>query len=533
MRIPLVCVVSVIVLVASGCSRDKAPPAAAPAATATAAPPSAAPPARPKETIFTAPELMQMVAPIALFPDALVAQMLMAATYPGDVADAAAWSKANPGAKGDDAVKQVANQPWDPSVQSLVAFPQVLDSMGKQPAWVQRLGDAFLAQPDDVMDAIQQLRRKAQANGTLASNQYQKVSSQPAAAHTAQAAPSAPPPPSDQAVGGHASAPAPAGDTIIIESSDPQTVYVPSYDPNTAYGTWDYPAYPPPYYPPPAAYYPMGGALATGMMFGVGLAITDSLWGDVDWNDSDIDIDVNRYNNVNTNRQINSNRSTWNHNAANRDGVPYRDQYNRQNNSQRLDGADRRSEYRGEDARRTQSREQARASMEKRGVETPARSNQEARSRAQAATGDRAQAANRDQARDRAQAQTRNRAQADRAQGAGRDQARDRAQASTQNRSQGQARHRQSQTNAQARSSARGQQQARQSPRDNAFAGASRPQESRAAAQRGQSSRASAQRPSSARSSGQQVQRQSSPRQSSPRQSPQRSSPQRQGGNRR
>ncbi|GAB1595636.1 DUF3300 domain-containing protein [Lysobacter claricitrinus] len=544
MRIPLVCVVSAALLLTSSCSRDKAP-AAAPATTAAAttpaiAPAAPAPAARPKEVVFTAPELMQMVAPIALYPDALVAQVLMAATYPGDVADAAAWSKAHPDAKGDDAVKQVASQPWDPSVQSLVAFPQVLAAMGGQGAWVQRMGDAFLAQPDDVMDAIQQLRHKAKAKGNLESNQYQKISSQPAAAASAQSAPVAPAQPSDQgAVGGYESAP--AGDTIIIESSDPQTVYVPSYDPNTAYGNWDYPDYPPTYYPPPPNYYPMGGALATGLMFGVGLAITDSLWGDVDWNDNDINIDVDRYNSINSNRQINANQANWNHNAANRDGVPYRDQYNRQNNSQRLEGADRRSEYRGEDAQRTQSREQARASMEKRGVDAPARSNQEARDRAQAATRDRAQAGSRDQARERAQAQTRDRAQVDRAQSASRDQARDRAQSSqrqqqasranAQNRSQASARHKQSQSNTQARSAARSQQQTRQSPRNNAFAGASRPQESRASAQRGQASNASAQR---SRSSGQQAQRQSSQRQSSQRQAPQRqSSPQRQSGNRR
>ncbi|MGY3264410.1 DUF3300 domain-containing protein [Lysobacter sp. HA35] len=547
MRIPLVCVVSAALLLTTSCSRDKAPAAATPATTATAAAPAAptpasAPAARPKEVIFTAPELMQMVAPIALYPDALVAQVLMAATYPGDVADAAAWSKAHPDAKGDDAVKQVGSQPWDPSVQSLAAFPQVLAAMGAQGPWVQRLGDAFLAQPDDVMDAIQQLRHKAKANGTLDSNKYQKVSSQPVAA-SAQAAPVAAAAPAGDAMGGYETAPAPVmSDNIVIESSDPQTVYVPSYDPNTAYGAWDYPAYPPTYYPPPANYYPMGGALATGMMFGVGLAVADSLWGGMNWNNNDINVNVNRYNNINSNRQINANQNTWNHNAANRDGVPYRDQYDRQNNSQRLDGADRRAEYRGEDAQRTQSREQARASMEKRGVDSPARTNQEARNRAQAATNDRAQAASRDQARDRAQAQTRDRAQADRAQTAGRDQARDRAQASAQrpqsrdgaqNRSQAPPRHKQSQSNTQAHSAAR-QQQTRQSPSDNAFAGASRPQESRASAQRGQASDASARRSSSSRSSGQQAQRQSSQRQSSQRQAPQRQSGgQRQAGGRR
>ena len=200
-----------------------------------------------------------MVAPIALYPDPLVAQVLMAATYPGDVAEAAAWAKANPSANGDAAVRQVANQPWDPSVQSLVAFPQALAALGQDPPWVQRLGDAFLAQPDDVMDAIQRLRHKAQGAGNLASNEYQKVSVQPAAP-AAQAAP-------EPSMGSVESYPAPVSETIIIESADPETVYVPSYDPNTAYGQWDYPSYPPSYYPPPQSYYPMGGALATGLMW--------------------------------------------------------------------------------------------------------------------------------------------------------------------------------------------------------------------------------------------------------------------------
>ena len=94
---------------------------------------------------FSKEQLDQMMAPIALYPDSLLSQVLMAATYPADVAEAAKWSKANPGQKGEAALKAVADQPWDPSVQSLVAFPQVLQTMGDQPDWVQNLGDAFLA----------------------------------------------------------------------------------------------------------------------------------------------------------------------------------------------------------------------------------------------------------------------------------------------------------------------------------------------------------------------------------------------------
>ncbi|QSX79186.1 DUF3300 domain-containing protein [Agrilutibacter solisilvae] len=186
--------------------------------------------------MFRREELDQMVAPIALYPDELLAQVLMASTYPGDVADAVAWSKANPNAKGDDAVRQAGSQPWDPSVQALVAFPQALTVLGQDPGWVQRLGDAFLAQPGDVMDAVQRLRQKAQTAGNLQTNEYQRVSME--------AAPPAPAP----AVGGVIEQ-APA-QTIIIEAADPEVVYVPSYNPTEVYGSWDYPAYPPPYYPP-------------------------------------------------------------------------------------------------------------------------------------------------------------------------------------------------------------------------------------------------------------------------------------------
>ncbi len=523
MRIPLVYVVSAVLLLASGCSRDKpATPATAPAtAPAAAAAPAAVPAAVPRQRVFGVEELDQMVAPIALYPDPLLAQVLMATTYPGDVAEAAAWAKAHPDANGDAAVRQVANQPWDPSVQSLVAFPQALAALGQDPPWVQRLGDAFLAQPDDVMDSIQRLRHKAQAAGNLASNEYQKVSVEPAAP-AAQAAP-------EPAMGGVESYPPPVSETIIIESADPQTVYVPSYDPNTAYGEWDYPSYPPSYYPPPAAYYPMGGMLATGLAWGVGFAVADSLWGDADWDNGDIDIDVDSYNNINSNRQIDRSQSNWNHNAANRDGVPYRDQGNRDRNNRRLDGAENRAEFRGEDANRARSREQARKSMEKRGVATPARSNQEAR--------DRAQSASREQARQRADTANRERAQADRSRqqaervrsdraqadrSRSQAQSRDRAQASQRQqqasrdtaRRQQETRHRQSQSNNQARSQARSQHQSRQSSRNSAFQGASRPQQSRQSAQRGQQSHASAQRGGSRGGGGRQAQRSAPQRQS-------------------
>lgn len=307
---------------------------------------------------FSNAELDQMTAPIALYPDTLLAQVLMATTYPGDVADAAKWSKQNKNAKGEEAVKQVENQPWDPSVQSLVAFPQVLETLSQDPAWVQKLGDAFLAKPDAVMASVQRLRNKAQEAGNLKSNEQQVVKTEPATG--AMAAESVP-------------------QTIIIESPDPEVVYVPSYS-SSVYGPWAYPAYPPYYY----GYYP-GAALFS---FGVGVAIGGALWGDCNWGGGDIDIDVNNNFNRNTNRERTTNRGDrgqggkWQHNSANRDGVPYRDQRSRDQFGKGREGAAQRDSYRGRDPSRDASRDRARQSMSSRGFDTPATSNREARDRA-------------------------------------------------------------------------------------------------------------------------------------------------------
>ncbi len=241
MRISWVYAVSVVVFLSGATTLAQTPDTPpAPVETAAVAPPA-------KDPVFTQEQLEQMAAPIALYPDPLLAQVLMASTYPGEVAEAVTWSKANPNAKGDDAVKQVANQPWDPSVQALVAFPQVLATLGQDPVWVQRLGDAFLAQPDDLMSGVQNLRRQAQAAGNLESNQYQNV--------TVQVAAPAPAPADRPKAETLPAAPASSNSTIIIQPADPQVVYVPTYNPTTTYGTWPYPASPPAYYPPPPAYY--------------------------------------------------------------------------------------------------------------------------------------------------------------------------------------------------------------------------------------------------------------------------------------
>lgn len=291
---------------------------------------------------FTQPQLDQLVAPIALYPDPVLAQILMASTYPSNVVQAVQWSRDNPKAQGDSAVKRVADQPWDPSVKSLVALPQLLALMGENPEWVQNLGDAFLAQPDDVMNTVQKLRQAAQKNGSLTSNAQQKVIIQPA--NTTRI-----PSKSTTVVTSHPQ-------TIIIEPTNPQVVYVPSYNPNVVYGTWATPAYPPVYLPPPPGEQFTNG-LVSGIGFGIGVATTYALFSSLDWHDDDhhhhdddhhhddgyhddghggnyhqgnnyvnnshVNINVNNYNHI-TGGNIGG-ATQWQHNPAYRAGVPYHD----------------------------------------------------------------------------------------------------------------------------------------------------------------------------------------------------------------
>lgn len=293
-------------------------------------PPPAAPADQASAPKLDAQQLDALTAPIAAYPDPLLAQLLMAATFPDDVVAAAAWSKAHPDLKGDDAVKAVASMPWDPSVQSLVAFPQALATMAQNPNWVEAIGQAFLAQSGDVMDSVQRLRQKAVAAGNLKTSPQQKVEVQQAT------------------------------QTIVIQPADPQVVYVPAYNPTTFYGTWPSPTYPPTYLPPPPGY-AVGTALATGLAFGAGIAITNSLWGGCDWGGHDVNVNVNRYNNINVNHRIDANRTTSNWNRTN--AINNRNQMQA---SGRLKGggvsgaggAADRSAYRGRDnAQRDQARQ--------------------------------------------------------------------------------------------------------------------------------------------------------------------------------
>ena len=218
--------------------------------------------------------------------------------------EAARWAKATPGLKGDALTSALEKEDWDPSVKSLVNFPQVLEMMNEKLDWTQKLGDAFLAQQKDVMDTVQKLRQKADAQGNLKSSEEQKVVVEKETK------------------------------TIIIESANPQVVYVPTYNPTVVYGVWPYPAYPPYFYYPPG--YAAGAALFS---FGVGIAVGAAwgyAWGGCNWHGGDVDIDINRNTNINNN--INrgqykdkvtggqGGRGEWKHNPEHRKGVSYRDQ---------------------------------------------------------------------------------------------------------------------------------------------------------------------------------------------------------------
>lgn len=295
---------------------------------------------------FTHAELDQMLAPIALFPDALLSQVLMAATYPSDAALAVDWAFAHRSLEGDAAVKAVQDKPWDPSVQSLVAFPQVLAMFGEDPQWVQNLGDAFLGQPGEVMDSVQFLRAKAQAAGNLASNEHQVVTVEPA-----------PPPPTVIVV----NAPPPPTQIITIVPANPRIVFVPIYNPVWAFGPWWHPAFPPFFFPPPPRWgWGWSSAANAGFWWGAGIGVSYALWGGVDWRRRNVNINVNNWNNININRRIDSRDRNvdWRHEVRNRRGVPYRDAATRDRLRQSVGDARTRENYRGRDEQRDRARQE-------------------------------------------------------------------------------------------------------------------------------------------------------------------------------
>jgi hypothetical protein len=270
-----------------------------------AAPPGILAQSTEEQKLFKQEELDQILAPIALYPDDLLTQVLMASTYPLEIVQAERWAKQNKSLKGDALAGALEKQDWDPSVKSLVNFPDVLTMMSEKLDWTQKLGDAFLEQEKEVMDTVQKLRQKANEAGNLKTTSEQKVIVEKETK------------------------------TIVIEPANPQVVYVPTYNPTVVYGAWWYPSYPPYYY------YPPGYAAGAAFSFAAGVAVGAAwgyAWGHSNWHGGDVDIDVDRNTNINNNIDRSKykdkagtgtgqgGKGKWEHNPEHRKGASYRDQ---------------------------------------------------------------------------------------------------------------------------------------------------------------------------------------------------------------
>ena len=271
---------------------------------------------QPTSRRFGQEELDQMLAPIALYPDSLLAQILMASTYPLEVVQAERWVNANRNLGGDQLNDALDQKDWDPSVKALVPFPQVLSMMNERLEWTQKLGDAFLDQQDEVMDTVQRLRARAQAAGNLRDTEEQRVMAED---------------------GG-----------IVIEPVNPEVVYVPVYDPTVIYGPWWYPAFPPFFFPlPPGVIFVRGFGFWRGVTVG---RAWDHGWGYWDWRHHYVNVNVNR--NININRNISITRTNiqttrWQHDVSHRKGVTYRNEATRERYGQSVKGAETRRDFRG------------------------------------------------------------------------------------------------------------------------------------------------------------------------------------------
>jgi hypothetical protein len=242
------------------------------------------------EAKFSEDQLMQIAAPIALYPDNLLAQVFMAATYPIEIVQADRWRKANAKLTGDALDAALKDQDWDPTVKSLCTFPEVLDKLSQNLDWAQDLGDAFLSQREDLMNAVQKVRKKAKDDGKLESNEQQKVVVEK--------------------------------ETIVIQSTSPDVIYVPTYYPSVVYAAPVY-YYPAVYAPPPPAY--------TFCTFAAGVAVGYACWGNCNWGHCDVDVDVDHNYNYNKNTSRNPDRNTgqgngkFQHDPTHRRGANYRD----------------------------------------------------------------------------------------------------------------------------------------------------------------------------------------------------------------
>jgi hypothetical protein len=297
---------------------DPGPAAIPAAATEPADAPRESQPAVARQT-FEQAELDEMLAPVALYPDSLLSQVMMAATYPLEVVQADRWRKSNANLAGDALAKALEEQPWDPSVKSLVNTPDVLAMMSDKLDWTVRLGDAFIGQQQQVMDTVQDLRRRAQEAGTLKNTPEQRVTTLVEAQPLVETQPV-------------------IEREIIIERTDPDVVYVPVYDPYVSYGTWRYPYHRPFFWCPPT--YPVGWS---GVWFGLSYHCGPAwgyAWGRPDWRRRCVDVDVHRHARFNSHIDRNhfqrqfakrgdalrvADGRTWTHDPSHRRGVWYRD----------------------------------------------------------------------------------------------------------------------------------------------------------------------------------------------------------------
>src|SRR6266404_5482667 len=254
-------------------------------------------------------QLDSLVAPIALYPDPLLSQTLVSSTYPLEIIQLQQWLDKNKNLKDKALTEAVKKQTWDPSVQAMAALPDVAKRLADDIQWTTDLGNAFLAQQSDVMDAVQRMRKKAQSSGALKSNQQMKVETEVVESKT----------------------------VIVVEQANPEVVYVPSYNPTAVYGAPIYP-YPPIYYPPSTGAVIAAGAISFGVGLAIGAAWGGGGWGwNSGWGNNDINVNVNNNFNRNTNisggNRVNNiqggNRNNigsankWQHNPQHRGGAPY------------------------------------------------------------------------------------------------------------------------------------------------------------------------------------------------------------------
>ncbi|WP_300459427.1 DUF3300 domain-containing protein [Desulfobacula sp.] len=238
---------------------------------------------------YSQEELAQMLAPIALYPDALLSQVLMASTYPIEVIEANRWIRKNPGLKGEALNTALLDKDWDPSIKAVCHFPSIFALMSERITETTNLGNAFLAQEAEVMDMVQELRAKAYAQGNLTTNDNQKVIVEK--------------------------------ETIIIKPADSRIIHVPYYDPVLIYGPWWYPAYRPHYWGPPGVSMGIGISYWPGFYFGFSFGS----WSYFDWPHRYIYIDVHKRPRFVRHDRWRARPGRWQHAPIHRRGVVYRD----------------------------------------------------------------------------------------------------------------------------------------------------------------------------------------------------------------